>query len=246
MVSVGKQTLKQKEYNVYIDESGDEGINKGSKYFILTALILDKEKDLKISKEVDIIKENLEMKKERQLHWVDIKGFPNKKMIMETVSKLDVTIINIVVDTTSIKFLPSKDIYFFFSGYLYERICWFVKDKKAAANIIISSRSNLSKEKLLDYIKDKNHEKFTIYSDRINDIKVVPNGDKKLLQLTDSCCSSLYQALDKNDKRFLEVFLLIKDKLYTKRKNIVSYGLKLVPNTATAAEYYNLLKYLNK
>jgi len=23
-----------KEYNVYIDESGDEGINKGSKYFI--------------------------------------------------------------------------------------------------------------------------------------------------------------------------------------------------------------------
>ena len=23
------------EYNVYIDESGDEGINKGSKYFIL-------------------------------------------------------------------------------------------------------------------------------------------------------------------------------------------------------------------
>lgn len=26
-----------KEYNVYIDESGDEGINKGSKYFILTA-----------------------------------------------------------------------------------------------------------------------------------------------------------------------------------------------------------------
>lgn len=30
--------IKNKEYNVYIDESGDEGINKGSKYFILTAL----------------------------------------------------------------------------------------------------------------------------------------------------------------------------------------------------------------
>lgn len=26
-----------KEYNVYIDKSGDEGINKGSKFFILTA-----------------------------------------------------------------------------------------------------------------------------------------------------------------------------------------------------------------
>lgn len=31
-----------KEYNVYIDESGDEGIRRGSKYFILTAIIVSK------------------------------------------------------------------------------------------------------------------------------------------------------------------------------------------------------------
>jgi len=42
--------VESKEYNVYIDESGDEGINKGSKFFILTAIIVDKEKDLEISK----------------------------------------------------------------------------------------------------------------------------------------------------------------------------------------------------
>lgn len=59
----------QKEYNVYIDESGDEGINKGSKYFILTAIIVEKEKDLEISKFVDKIKESLEMNIKTQLHW---------------------------------------------------------------------------------------------------------------------------------------------------------------------------------
>lgn len=32
------------EYNIYIDESGDEGIHKGSKYFILTAIIVKKKK----------------------------------------------------------------------------------------------------------------------------------------------------------------------------------------------------------
>ena len=48
--------IENKEYNVYIDESGDEGINKGSKFFILTAIIVDKEKDLEISKSVDSIK----------------------------------------------------------------------------------------------------------------------------------------------------------------------------------------------
>ena len=49
------------EYNVYIDESGDEGIRKGSKYFILTALIVNKNKDLEVAKNVDIIKQNLEI-----------------------------------------------------------------------------------------------------------------------------------------------------------------------------------------
>lgn len=118
--------VTNKEYNVYVDESGDEGINKGSKFFILTAIIVDKEKDLEISKSVDQIKENLEMNIKTQLHWKLLKGFPNKKMIMETISKLDVTIINIIVDTTNIKRIASNNIYNFFSGYLYERICWFM------------------------------------------------------------------------------------------------------------------------
>ncbi len=32
---------EEKIYNVYIDESGDEGINKGSRYFILTSIIVN-------------------------------------------------------------------------------------------------------------------------------------------------------------------------------------------------------------
>ena len=68
-----------KEYNVYIDESGDEGINKGSRYFILTAIIVEREKDLITSQKVDEIKSNLEMNIKSQLHWKLIKGYPNKK-----------------------------------------------------------------------------------------------------------------------------------------------------------------------
>ena len=52
-----------------------------------------------------------------QLHWKLIKGYPNKKMIMETVENLD------------IKMIPSNNIYNYFSGYLYERICWFMNEK---------------------------------------------------------------------------------------------------------------------
>lgn len=115
--------MDAKEYNVYIDESGDEGINKGSKYFILIAIIVQKDKDLITSKKVDEIKTYLEMNKKTQLHWKLIKGYPNKRMIMEVIKKLDIKIINVIVDTKCIKMIPSNNIYNYFSGYLYERIC---------------------------------------------------------------------------------------------------------------------------
>lgn len=74
--------VENKEYNIYIDESGDEGIRRGSKYFILTAVLVEKSKDLGVSKAVDKIKENIEINIKTQLHWNTIKGYPNKLMII--------------------------------------------------------------------------------------------------------------------------------------------------------------------
>lgn len=236
----------EKEYNIYIDESGDEGINKGSKFFILTALVIEQEKDLEISKAVDKIKNNLEMNLKKQLHWKLIKGMPNKKMIMDVVSNLDLTIINIIVDTSSIKFIPPKNLYNFFSGYLYERICWFMNDNNGLANINIISRGNLSKKILSDYINSKNHVKFDIDAKKIKQIKIIPNEQKKLLQLADCCCSALFQSLKFNDELHFDYVLRIKNKIYCKNKKIFSYGLKLVPNGSNATELNSLAQYLNK
>lgn len=234
----------QKEFNVYIDESGDEGINKGSKYFILTALIVLKSEDLVISKSVDEIKQQLEMNVKTQLHWKLLKGMPNKKMIMDTISKLNVKIINIIVDTSSIKFIPSRDLYNYFSGYLYERISWYMKEENGIANINISARGNLSKKKLSEYINKKNHDKFTIDATRIKQIKIIPNERKKLLQLADCCCSALYQSLTYNNEKHFDYIDKIKTKIYCKNKKILSYGLKLVPNGSDSIELNNLINYL--
>ena len=154
--------IKPKEYNVYIDEAGDEGIRRGSKFFILTAILVEKEKDLQIAKLVDQIKENIEISIKSQLHWNTIKGYPNKLMIMQNINQTDIIIINIVIDTNKINFINTNEIYNHFSGYLYERICWFVKDKNAIANINISSRGeNLTKANLINFLK-KNDGKFKI------------------------------------------------------------------------------------
>ena len=238
--------VENKEYNIYIDESGDEGINKGSKYFILTAIIVEKSKDLEISKKVDDIKTNLEMNIKSQLHWKLIKGYPNKIMIMETIKDLDIKIINVIVDTKCIKLIPSNNIYNYFSGYLYERICWFMNEKNAVANINISSRGNLSKKSLSNYLNNKNHKKFEIDSSKIKSIKIIPNERKKMLQLADCCCSALFQALKYNDEKHFKYIKEIKNKLYCKGKNLISYGLKLVPSDSIATELKNLITFLQK
>lgn len=238
--------MKNKEYNVYIDESGDEGINKGSKYFILTAIIVEKEKDLVISKSVDDIKTNLEMNIKSQLHWKLINGYPNKKMIMETIKNLDIKIINVIVDTKCIKMIPSNNIYNFFSGYLYERIFWYMNENNGVANINISSRGNLSKKALSDYLNNNNHKKFEIDNSKIKSIKIIPNERKKLLQLADCCCSALFQALKYNNEIHFNYIKQIKNKLYRKGKNLISYGLKLVPSDSESKEVKKLIEFLSK
>ncbi len=237
---------EKKEYNIYIDESGDEGINKGSKYFILTAIMVEKEKDLEISRSVDDIKKSLEMNNKIQLHWKLLKGFPNKRMIMETVSNLEITIINIIIDTSSITYIPSNNIYFYFSGYLYERICWLMSERNGVANINISSRGNLSKKSLGNFVNSRNHKKFEIDSSKIKTIKIIPNERKKLLQLADCCCSALFQALKYNDKTHFDYIKIIKNKIYSKKGNFISYGLKLVPSSSNSIEIKNLIEYLKQ
>lgn len=238
---------KTNEYNVYIDESGDEGIRKGSKFFILTAILVEKKKDLGISKCVDTIKENLEISIKSQLHWKLVKGYPNKLMIMSDVNEMDITIINVIIDTTKIRLIKSDKVYNFFSGYLFERICWFVRDRNAVANINISSRGNLSKKKLIEFLEKNNDDKFKIDYSKIKDIKIYPNSKKKLLQLADCCCSALGQALKYNDDKNRKYVSYLKGKFYTYKGKYIGYGLKYTPtNIEKAPEFQELIIYLNK
>lgn len=233
------------EYNVYIDESGDEGIHRGSKFFILTAILVEKKKDLGISKCVDTIKKSLEISIKSQLHWNTIKGYPNKLMIMSNIKEMDLTIINIIIDTSKIKFINSNHIYYHFSGYLFERICWFVRDRNAVANINISSRGeNLSKENLIIFLQE-NNSKFKIDYTKIKQIKIYPNSQKKLLQLADCCCSALGQALKYNDEKHHKYISSLENKFYEYNKNYLGYGLKYVPGNITPAkEFQELIIYL--
>ena len=166
-------------------------------------------------------------------------------MIMEIIKSLDIKLINIIIDTRKIKFLKSLDIYNFFAGYLFERIGWFMKTKCSVANIFISSRGSLEKEKLIKFLEDKNNSKFNINYKKINDIKIMPNKRKRLLQLADCCTSSLGQALKYKNEIHLSYLLNIKNKIYSYKGKKLGYGLKYIPtDTLYGEEFLILINYL--
>ena len=216
-----------KEYNVYIDESGDEGIQRGSKFFIITAIVLDKSNEDKIKDSICTIKENLEISKTTQLHWNKITGSPNKKYVIDTISKEDFTIIHVVIDTSSIKYLKSKQIYFSFFNYLLERIS--LKTKDGIVNTIyISSRSGLSTKKLKESFKNNFNN---IDISKIKDIVVKQNKFFALLQLADVCCSSFQQALRFPSNASYYCVFKLKNKLFKNPNGIIKgFGIKLIPN----------------
>jgi len=220
------------EYNAYIDESGDEGINRGSNYFILTAIIVKKENDLDIARKVDSIKENLELNRISQLHWNRVKGRPNKQMIVDSIKDLDIILINVIIDTRKIKFIPSKDMYYYFTEYLYERISKMMIEMNGCASLYISSRSQLNKEDLIGYIKRRSKKHSIDYS-RINltkeQIKIHPNKQKRILQLADCCCSALGHAIKYNNKQCCDIYKPLLSKCYSRYNHINNYGIKFVP-----------------
>lgn len=225
-------------YNVYIDESGDEGVRRGIKYFIITAVIVKECDDLKIAKSIDVIKSNLEINIKDQLHWNKIKGRPNKKMVLDIIGQQDITIISIVVDTDNINFIPSKDMYNYFSGYLYERISNLMIEKKGIANIKISSRGNLRRKQLYDYLcihKREYHIDFNKV--KLDSIKIYPNAQKRLLQMADCCCSALCQTLRYNDPSSCELYSPLINKYYSKNGTIYNIGFKIVPPNSIPYDY---------
>lgn len=232
--------VKNKEYNVYIDESGDEGIRRGIKFFILTAIVVDKANEDKIKNAIYDIKSNLEISKTTQLHWNKITGAPNKKYVIDTINNEDFTIIHTIIDTSSIKYLKSKQIYFSFFNYLLERIS--LKTKDGIINrIYISSRSGLSTQKLKDNFKNSFNN---IDTTKIKDMVVKQNSYFALLQLADVCCSSFQQALRYPSNLSYYCVSKLKDKLFKNPKGTIKgFGIKLIPNGGDFKEVDNLKIY---
>ena len=222
-------------------KAGDEGIKRGSDWFILTAIIVSKKYEQELVKKMKFITKELGFS---TIHWNKIKLYSQRKFIIDNLHDMNFKIIHIMIDTNKMGRSKSERIYPYFLGFLLERVSNYVGINNSKANVYISSRNNKkSNKEIIEYIESEKSNN-SVQANLINFIKFVPNANMILLQLADICCSSLYTALTKNDNKSWYYIIRLKDKIYSHNGKILGNGFKAFPNINTI-KYMNICSYIH-
>lgn len=87
-----------KKCTIYIDEAGDLGFNRGTQWFVLSGVIVDKDNEAALRELMKSIKTQLNV---NNIHFRNMK-YEQKTYVVDTLCKGNFTFISIIVDTTKI------------------------------------------------------------------------------------------------------------------------------------------------
>jgi len=241
-------------FQVYIDESGDEGFKfdqpgKGSsRWFVLSAVVTRAATDLETVKLVDRVRTTLGKPAREPLHFRKLKHEHRLPYVAE-IAQAKVRIVNLLVHKPSIrepeKFTSEAHLlYRYATRYLLERVSWLCRDHRReqtdTAEVIFSNRSCMSYDKLRDYLK-RLKERSNEFGVRIDwsvldpeRIEARTHDSLMGLQIADAVASSFYMACELTPQGFNEPRYanMLKPVLYRHEKKSVGYGLKFWPRDA--------------
>lgn len=212
---------------VYIDESGDLGICKGTTWFVMTAVIIREAEEKKIRSTIGAIKDKLNLK---TLHFRKIREFNRRLYIVNVLNELPFTFVNVIVDTTKLKLSDSNMTYNYLSRILLERVSWHLRDEGLRADVIFSSRNTRKDNQLSSYLNEKilSYEWNKIAPGTILSVSTKKMEQYDMLQFADACAASMFKAYEPDHMGFIYPCFMnkIKDHLYKYRGRTISYGVK--------------------
>jgi len=229
------------EMYAYIDESGDEGIGgKGTKWFVITALIASQEEATILGYTYHQIKRRINLADNKPLHWYEL-SHPRKKAVIEELANNDFSICSVLVDTqhqdivnTSPK-LAGRRLYFYTFRRLVERITWYCDDKGYRVRLYPENKAGIKYEELngyLNYIQSQ--PDCEIRKGCILGVRPKAKTQSNLLQLADSVCGAAQNAVEHKYGVIEDSYLLmLKDKLYRRDGKVFGYGIKFMPHKST-------------
>ena len=226
------------EMYAYIYESGDEGTGgKGTKWFIITALIANQEEATALGYTYHRIKQRINLGADKVLHWSEL-NHPRKKAVAEELANNDFSICSVLVDTqhqdtvnTSPK-LKGRRLYFYTFRRLVERITWYCDDKGCKVRLYPENKGGIKYEELngyLEYIQSQ--PDCEIRAGCILSVKPKAKSQSNLIQLADCVCGAVYDAVEHKYGVIEDSYLLmLKNKLYRRSGKVFGYGLKFMPH----------------
>lgn len=234
-------------FNVYIDESGDEGFGTTegtSDWLVLSAAVVRAERDRVTAQLVDEIKRRLEMPPKPQLHSKRLKH-EQRVYVCNRLATEPLRCISVVIDKRSIRkpetFRQASRLYFYSVRMLLERVSWLCQYFYEApgpgdgrAWICFSDRATMVYEDLQQYlIKLRDEHSTRIVWDHIDPhlLESLTPGKRPGLQIADIFASATFKAVQPNKFGFTEPRYLreLRPLLYRRRGVLFGNGLKLWP-----------------
>lgn len=223
---------------IYIDEAGDLGIGRGTQWFVLTAVIVNKENESKIRDIMKTIKRKLNLD---IIHFRKLRSFEQKAFVTNALSHADFEYVNVIVDTSKLSIekligkrdvfteKPSVILYNHACRYLIERVSWLLRDTNRSAEIVLSSRGTSRDGELINYLNDKllNYS-WNEISNCFTGIYSKSADSWDMLQLADICATSMFYYHEINAYGFVTPCYTYKlsKSLYNRNGNVNSYGVK--------------------
>lgn len=218
------------ECTVYIDESGDLGFGTGTKWFVITAVIVDKKEEKNIRQKMNVIKSRLNV---NEIHLRKISDYYRRAYLVRELNDEKFTYINVIADTNKLditKISSPTVAYNFLCRMLLERVSWFLRDTERKADVILSARGTSRDGELIEYIKEKliPYNNNQIEKSVFGNIMAKTANSWDMLQLADVCATTMFLAYEVNGWGFRTpcFYRVLKDHLYKHGDKVMSYGIK--------------------
>lgn len=257
-----------RQYNVYIDESGDEGWRKvgqgglgvkdaSSEWLILAAVVSHAEHDAKNMRVIDELRETTKKSQSRKpLHWRDLGNDHYKKRIVaDTLGNHPMALFSIAalwkpaLAERAPGLRKSGYLYHTTGRYLIERLSWLAWDTPGASkrqlNLFFESRQQTSYNDLEAYMREVEKDpEASIYDGSIRRVQPI-NPSVKGAQVADLVAGAVQDALEPNHRGDVETDYLqrLRGRLFCRPgKSVLKYGLKIFPPEALDEQRYSWLR----
>ena len=213
---------------VYIDEAGDLGVNRGTQWFVLTAVIVNTANEPQIRQKLATFKTRFNL---QTIHFRNLKDFLRRMCIVGALSDENFDIVSVLFDTNQFdkNKMQSEQAYNYICRFLLERVSWLLRDTNRKGKIVLSSRGTARDGELTSYIR----EKLLPYpsnqiADVFNGVECKTASTWDMLQLADICATSMFYSHEVNGYGFTVPCYAIRlnNKLYKHNGSRIGYGLK--------------------